>query len=80
MRIYTLIKQIICGLRKNHNFVLTDDNYWGYEGDARLHQYTCTNCGRHDYLWPEKDRNKDWNGGKGDGELCHILFQESHST
>lgn len=70
--IIRFFEQIFC----KHNFVLTDDNYWGYDGYVQLHQYTCTNCGRHDYLHPCDDRNKDWNGGKGDGQICSIFCQE----
>jgi hypothetical protein len=55
---------------------LTDENYLGFDGDVLLHQYTCKHCGRHDYLHPSKDKNKDWNGGKGDGHLCPILLQK----
>ena len=59
-----------------HKFELTDENYLGFDGDVLLHQYTCKHCGRHDYLHPSKDKNKDWNGGKGDGHLCPILLQK----
>ena len=75
MRLIEILKQLFC----HHEFVLTDENYWGYDGDIRLHQYTCKKCGRHDYLRPESDKNKDWNGGKGDGELCPLWYQECNS-
>jgi hypothetical protein len=73
--LFTIIHQLFCGLFVGHEFELTDESYFGFDGDVLLHQYTCKHCGRHDYLHPSKDRNKDWNGGKGDGHLCPILHQ-----
>ena len=75
MSIIRVIKQLYCGLFRGHKFVLTDDNYWGYEGDAWMHQYTCKHCGRKDYLFAIDDKDKDWNHGRGDGELCPLFHQ-----
>ena len=64
-------EQINC----NHDFKYVQ-NVWGYEGDVLMHQYQCTKCGRKDYLVSRDDPDKDWNHGKGDGELCDINRQE----
>ena len=74
-QLFKIIRQLYCGVFVGHKFELTDENYLGFDGDVLLHQYTCKHCGRHDYLYPSKDKNKDWNGSKGDGHLCPILFQ-----
>lgn len=74
-QLFKIIRQLYCGVFIGHKFEMTDENYLGFDGDVLLHQYTCKHCGRHDYLHPSKDKNKDWNGGKGDGHLCPILLQ-----
>ena len=75
-QLFKIIRQLYCRVFIGHKFEMTDENYLGFDGDVLLHQYTCKHCGRHDYLHPSKDKNKDWNGGKGDGHLCPILLQE----
>lgn len=67
----SLIRQILC----KHDFKFTGQK-WCHEGDILKNQYTCTKCGRHDYLYPEDDPLLDWNGGKGDGKICNIFRQQ----